>query len=219
MNRTIFTFILAIFFTSYAKGQADLNFEKSVFEEVFPALLDSLHFDRRLAPPPPPPPEWKDSIQGSWQESEIMADYERRRAEIENDTTLRVVAIAANSYDIEDFGEKELINFYEEKNLQLEKSPNGEPLGIKISDLRHNEKIELIYRSDLPKKNVWKENYDFYLSGIIGFSRIIFDKTKNYGILRSGFSCGLLCGFSGYVFIKKVDGKWQIDKIKITEVS
>lgn len=218
MNRPVITFILVIFFTSCAKGQAELNFQKTVIQEIFPALLDSLHFDRRLAPPPPPPPEWNDSVQGFWQDSEDMVEYKRRTTEIENDPTLMVIAIRSTTV-IGEFAGKKLVSFYKEKNLKVKEPSKDEQLKMEISDLRHNEKVKLIHRSDLPEKNVWKKDYNFHLSGIFGFSRILFDETKTYGILRSGFSCGPLCGFGGYVFIRKNDGKWRIDRIEITEVS
>jgi len=60
------------------KIQTGLEFEKSVANEIFPALLDSLHYDRRLDTlPPPPPPEniqEKDATKIEWDESRMLSN-------------------------------------------------------------------------------------------------------------------------------------------------
>ena len=54
----------------------------------------------------------------------------------------------------------------------------------------------------------------------IGFSRIIFDKTKNYGVLNGGYTIGILNGSGFRIFIKKnKSGNWIIDKIEGTWIS
>ena len=67
--------------------------------------------------------------------------------------------------------------------------------------------------------NIWKKDYDFHFSGVAYLSRIQFDKTKHFGVLESEISCGRLCGGGIRVFIKKVKGKWIIEKIEETWVS
>ncbi|MFI2744609.1 hypothetical protein ACG2LH_17880 [Zhouia sp. PK063] len=204
------------------KKQTDLEFEKSVANEIFPALLDSVHYDTRLSPPPPPPPNFEknDSVKIEWDESKMLAEYEKRKAELEKDTTKLVIAIVDSTYRIDERSKKELIKFYKEYSIKLDTINNDKPYKINISELKHNAKFKLKYRSDFPATSkVWDEKYDFHLSGITGFSRIQFDQTKSYGVLISGFGCGRLCGFSGMVFIRKVNGKWIIDKIKVTAVS
>lgn len=204
------------------KKQTDLEFEKSVVNEIFPALLDSVHYDTRLSPPPPPPPNFEenDSTKIEWDESKMLAEYEKRKAELEKDTTKLVIAIVDSTYRIDERSKKEFINFYKKYSIKLDTINNDKPYKINISELKHNEKFKLKYRSEFPSTSkIWDGKYDFYLSGITGFSRIQFDQTKNYGVLISGFGCGRLCGFSGMVFIRKVNGKWIIDEIKVTAVS
>ena len=224
MNTKLTFVIISIFLLliSCDKKQTELDFEKSVANEIFPILLDSVHYDRRLNLPPPPPPnsEWTDSTAIEWNESEIIADLEKRRAELEKDTTKLVVAIVDSTYQIDEKAKSELIDFYKEYSIKLDTVNIDKPYRINISDLKHNQKFKLKYRSELQATStVWKGEYDFYLSGITGFSRIQFDRTKNYGVLKSGFGCGRLCGFSGLVFIRKLNGKWIIDEIKVTAVS
>jgi hypothetical protein len=213
-----------LLFISCGKKQTSLEFEKSVVNEIFPALLDSVFYDTRLTqqPPPPPPPnfEWTDSTEIKWDETKIIADLERRKAELQKDTTKLVVAIVDSTYQINEKAKKELINFYKDFKIKLDTTNIEKPYKINLADLKHDDKFKLKYRSELPATSkVWKGEYNFYLSGITGFSRIQFDQTKNYGVMISAFGCGRLCGFSGLVFIRKVKGKWLIDKIKITAVS
>jgi len=211
-----------LFLTSCKKKQTNLEFEKSVVNEIFPALLDSVHYDTRFPPPPPPPPnsEWNDSTAVKWDESKIIAEYEKRKAKLEKDTTKLVIAIVDSTYQINERAKRELTDFYKEYVIKLDTVNIEKSYKINISDLKHNQKFKLKYRSELPKNsNVWKRDSDFHLSGITGFSRIQFDQTKNYGVLVSGFGCGKLCGFSGLVFIRKINGKWIIDKVKVTAIS
>ena len=218
----ISTFLLLI---SCDKKQTDLEFEKSVANEIFPALLDSVFHDIRLAPPPPPPPptpnsEWNDSTAVKWDESKMIAEYEKRKAELEKDTTKLVIAIVDSTYQINERAKKELIDFYKDFEIELDTINITKSYKINLTDLKHADKFKLKYRSELPETSkVWKGDYDFYLSGITGFSRIQFDRTKSYGVMISGFGCGRLCGFSGLVFIRKINGKWKIDKVKVTAVS
>ena len=98
--------IIAIFLLliSCGKKQTDLEFEKSVANEIFPALLDSVFHDTRLATPPPPPPPpnsvWSDATAIKWDESKMIAEYEKRKVELEKDTTQLVIAIVDSTYKI-----------------------------------------------------------------------------------------------------------------------
>src|SRR5690606_12663002 len=221
-KQTLVIISIFLLLISCDKKQTDLEFEKSVAIEIFPALLDSVHYDIRLSPPPPPPPNFEenDTSKIEWDESKIIAEYEKRKSELERDTTKLVVAIVDTTYQITEKAKKGLIEFYKEYGIKIDTSNIEKPYRIKISDLKHDEKFKLIYRSELPATSkVWDKKYDFHLSGITGFSRIQFDQTKSYGVLISGFGCGRLCGFSGMAFIRKVNGKWIIDKIEITAIS
>lgn len=222
MKRLITILSILLILVGCTNNQTDLKFEKSVAIEIFPTLLDSIHFDRRLFPPPPPPPPnytKTDTIKTKLPDSIIIAEWEKRKKELKKDTTKLIVAIVDSTYKLENRAKKEFNRFYKGNSIKLDTTIKGERYKIDISKLKHSEKTRLIYRSELPKKNVWKPNYDFYLSGIIGFSRIQFDQTKKYGVLNFSFGCGGLCGFSGIALIRKINGNWIIDKIIVTAVS
>jgi hypothetical protein len=222
----ILTYITFLILCSCNEKQSNLEFEKSVVKEIFPALLDSVHHDRRLNPlPPPSPPPPKldgtanDSALYEWDEEKMIAEFEKRKSEIKKDTTKLVVALVDSTYLIETSAKIAFIDFYHEFDLQLD-TVHKQRYKINISDLEYNEKFKIEYRSKFPSgSKVWDVKYDFYLSGITWMSKICFDKTKRFGVLESGFGCGKLCGFGGIVMIKKVKGKWIIDEIIVHTVS
>ncbi|WP_093245937.1 hypothetical protein [Psychroflexus halocasei] len=224
MTKKLTFVIISIFLLliSCDKKQTELEFEKSVANEIFPALLDSVFHDTRLSPPPPPPPnsEWNDSTAVKWDESKLIAEYEKRKAELEKDTTKLVIAIVDSTYQINERAKKGLIDFYKDFAIELDTANIEQSYKINLSELKHAEKFKLKYRSEFPSTSkIWKGNYDFHLAGITGFSRIQFDRTKSYGVMISGFGCGSLCGFSALVFIRKEKEKWIIDKIMVTGIS
>lgn len=56
---TIFTFVVwALIFwdCKQEKVISETEFEQAVFYEIFPSILDSIYYDKRMTPPPPPPP-------------------------------------------------------------------------------------------------------------------------------------------------------------------
>jgi len=222
-RQTVIIIFVTSLFASCNPEQTNLEFEKAVAAEIFPSLLDSVYYDTRLVPPPPPPPkDFKpiDSAIIERSKAEFHAEYARRVAALEKDTTKLVVAIVDSAYQIGQEDRKELIEFFKDYNIELDSLDGTKSYKINIANLKHDKKFKLIYRSELPSTTrVWDEDYDFQFSGITGFSRIQFDKSRKFGVFVSGFGCGRLCGFSCLVFIKKDNGKWIIEEIKITGIS
>jgi hypothetical protein len=224
------TFVIILIFLlliSCNKKQSELEFEKSVVEEIFPALLDSVHHDRRLSPPPPPPPPPpkldgtpNDSITYEWDEEKMMAEYEKRKAKIKKDTTKLVVVIRDSTYQISKRAKREFIEYYKKYSIELDSVNDKLRYKIDISELDYDKKFKLKYGSKFPKtSSIWDMEYDFHLSGITWMSRIHFDKTKKFGVLESGFGCGKLCGFGGIVMIRKLKDEWIIEEIIVHTVS
>ena len=67
--------------------------------------------------------------------------------------------------------------------------------------------------------DVWNKKYDFVFSGFFNVSRILFNESKTYGILSASYTCGGLCGEGHIIYIKKIKGKWVIDKIEGTWIA
>jgi len=61
-------------------------------------------------------------------------------------------------------------------------------------------------------KDGWKTFYESYpkAGGIMAFSRVGFNKSRDQAILYSQISCGWLCGTGHYHLLKKDSGKWTM---------
>ncbi|MFD2541367.1 hypothetical protein ACFSSB_03485 [Lacinutrix gracilariae] len=223
-QRTLLLISIILILLGCEKKQSELEFEQSVVYKIFPALMDSLHFDFRLKPPRPPRPVFneKGEIIGTDTTGigKVLADYKKRKAELKADSVKLVIAINDSVYSLEKRERNELLNHFSKQNLSLDTTDLSSEYKIDLKKLIADKKLEFKYLSEFPKASViWKNEYDFHLSGTTGFSRIQFDSTKSFGILRSGMGCGKLCGFGVRVFIRKENGKWVIDEIITTEIS
>lgn len=210
------------------KTLSEAEFEQFVFYEVFPIFLDQVFFDRRRSPPPPPPTsEFFDKYENideaiqAYNKTEIykqgIKDWERIKDSLNEDSALIYIAISDSitSYEKED--KQKLISHFKNKNIVVELKTNTTS-GFKINLNRLkviNEKIRFKYQSKFPSgREFWNTQYDFHVGAKMGFSGILFDKSKSYGVLNGGFGIGILNGNGYRIFIKKKNkGKWIIDKI------
>jgi hypothetical protein len=219
------------------KAISESEFEQAVFYEIFPAILDSIYYEKRLAPPPPPPPEffqkeeYKNDIEKGIQDYKQTYKYkndikkwERKKDSLERDKSsiYLVVSDSISGFEQEDL--KKLTEHFKIQNFNLNSTDLelGKNYEIDLNRLKsNNQKIKFKYRSEFPKgREFWRMEYDYFIAANIGFSRIIFDKTKNYGLLNGGYTMGILNGSGFRIFIKKnKKGNWTIDKIEGTWIS
>ncbi len=208
------------------KEGACTQFEQKVFYEIFPEVIDSIYIDYRF-PPPPPPVQYKDGqiIRKDSLRYKIMTDkWKAKKQKIENDTSFvsLVIIDSVVRFEKDDFNELtyHFKNYY--LNIDTECINYNEKLNIDLNKLKINDrKLNFEYSSKFPKsRDFWKLKDKNHIAGRLGFSRILIDKTKNYGVFNCGFSTGFLNG-SGYrIFIRKNNkGKWIIDKIVQTWIS
>ena len=54
---------------------------------------------------------------------------------------------------------------------------------------------------------------------VVEFKRIVFNENLDKGFLRVGALCGKLCGQGYDVWLKKVNNKWVVYKIKRTWIA
>ncbi|WP_299611441.1 hypothetical protein, partial [uncultured Aquimarina sp.] len=147
-----------------------------------------------------------------------QVEYEKRKAELQSDTTTLVIAIIDTVYSLEKKVQKELVKHFD--NIELNTRNSKSNYKIDIEKLKTNGKWKFKPRSNFPTGNkLWKHEYDFHLAGTTWLSNIQFDKTKSFGMLESGYGCGGLCGYSVRVFIYKKEGEWFIDEVFVTTVS
>ncbi len=217
-------FSLCILLFSCEKKQSDFEFEQSVVYEIFPALIDSLHFDYRLKPPAPPiliyDKKGKIIAFDTTGNNKKIAYYEKRKAKLKADSVKLVIVIRDTVYPLGKEEKKQLLKHFSKYDLNPEKSNLSFGYKIELEKLIADKKLEFKYQSDFPKgSDIWNKEYSFHISGTTSLSRIQFDSTKSFGILRSGMGCGKLCGRGVNVFIRKKNGKWIIDKIITTTIS
>ena len=212
---------------------SETEFEQAVFYEIFPAILDSIYYDKRLYPPPPPPPDFFDkeeyksnldkAIQDYWETDKFKNDLEkwkRRKDSLKRDNSSIFLVVSDSISGFEEEDASELSDYFK---IQDSTHVNlGSNYKIDLTKLKsNNEKIKFKYRSEFPNgREFWRTEYGYFIAGNIGFSRILFDNTKTYGLLNGGFSTGILNGNGYRIFIKKnSNGKWTIDKIVETWIS
>lgn len=91
------------------------------------------------------------------------------------------------------------------------------------TELQHynSGKFTFKHLSELPadyEYENWTAKYPKF-AGVLVFSNIKFDDTKEQGFLDVSYYCGLKCGLGYKVTIKKVDDKWVISKVDDTWIS
>ncbi|MEW4925375.1 hypothetical protein [Algibacter sp. 2305UL17-15] len=149
-----------------------------------------------------------------------LKEFEQRKAELKENSIKLVVAIRDSVYPLETKEICLLVKHFAKQSLKLDSTDLNVKYKIDLKKLKTDEKLKFKYLSGFPKgSDIWKKEYDFHLSGTTHLSRIQFDSTKSFGILKSGIGCGKLCGAEFRVFIRKDNGKWVIDEIKMTHVS
>jgi len=223
MFRKFFLLILIIGNISCQKQFDKLAFEQQVAYEIFPALIDSLHRDIRVFPPAFPANYDKqgnyigfDSVAAE----KNMKDYKERKIKFYNDSLKLIIAISDSTNLLDENEKKKFLDYYE--NIELDTSNIAFRYKIKIDSLHADKKLKFKYLSEFPKGiNIWsnKNDYNFFLNGATSFSRIQFDKTLSYGVMTSGYTIASLSGYGVLVYIKKINGKWVIDKIESTWIS
>jgi len=218
----------------------NLEFEQKVFYELFPELSDKMYNDIRLIPTPPPPSpkyltekgfdtknDYNKALE-DWEKSEDyqnrLNEWKERRDSIINDTTLIYIAFpdSINRFEREDM--YELINHFNDKKLVVDSKDFELKNGFKVDFIKlksDNKKLRFKPTSEFPKgREFWRTKYDFNFQGSLSFTRILFDKSKSYGVLNAGFAKGSLNGSGCRIFIRKDEnGNWKVDKIKGTWVS
>ncbi|WP_299365960.1 hypothetical protein [Winogradskyella sp.] len=219
---------------------SDLEFEKNVFYELFPELSDKMYNDIRLIPTPPPPSpkyltekgfdaqnDYNKALE-NWEKSDDyqnrLNEWKVRRDSIINDTTLIYIAFSDSISRFEREDMYELINHFNDQKLVID-SKDFELIGgfkVDFDKLKSdNEKLRFKPISEFPeRREFWRTKYDFNFQGSLSFTRILFDKTKTFGVLNAGFVKGRLNGSGCRIFIRKDEnGNWEVDKIIGTWVS
>ena len=212
---------------------SDTEYEQAVLYEIIPAILDSIYYDKRIPIPPPPPPgffdkeKYKTDINTAIEDyrksdryKSDMANMHRVKDSLKNDPAPVFLVVSDSVNHFEKTDPKALSKHFKIPDSLIKQS--GKDYKIDLNRLKsNNEKIKFKYRSAYPEaREFWRTDYGYFIAANIGFSRILFDKTKTYGVLNFGFTMDILNGSGFRIFIKKNrKGKWLIDKIEGTWIS
>ncbi|TPE46414.1 hypothetical protein [Pontibacter mangrovi] len=92
---------------------------------------------------------------------------------------------------------------------------------LDLHEINKNENLKVLVGPDTSATNknneqedlYWKYRKDFTPTiDVSSLSRIAFNKSYTKGVLSYWYSCGSLCGEGCILYIKKVKGRWVIDK-------
>lgn len=229
-------FVFTLFSSNGNKEQnhSQTNFGEAVFYEIFPSLLDSIHTNRRLIPPPPPPEYFKymDSavtLEEGFEEWKKSAHYkkwlnnwETKKDSIKRDTTSIYLVVQDSISRTYEDDSKELIKHFNHRKILPDSLIISDSFKLDLTKLESNQKkLKFLFRSDFPEgREFWRTDYEINIAASIGFSNIIFDKSRNYGVLNAGYTMAPLNGYGVRVFIRKDEnGMWIIDKVEGTWIS
>ncbi|WPO79374.1 hypothetical protein [Flavobacterium sp. KACC 22761] len=216
MRKLYFALLLfcGIILISCNNKKADLQFEKNVMYEVYPALIDSVWVNAVLTYVPPPPPGIDPSEYKLNRRNESNKRFNKELAEFKK-KKFPVDLVFLDKTVVRD-NSKELQEHF--KDAVLSENNILDTLDYKFDrkKLDSYQAFHLHYVPRIPRGNDRKFYNEccYSVRGVISLSRIQFDNEKKYGILTAGIECGDMCSYGYRVYIKKVKNKWVIDKIE-----
>ncbi len=222
MQKIIVVF-LVLLISSCTLEKSEKELQKEVMDDIFLALIDSLHRDYRVGFRPPPPLAkgvvMNDSIKKSHAQilKKAIKDSRRRLDSVRKDSSKLNIAIHDTVFDERKRYLLDDLRSPKYNEHEWDTLTGYTSYRIDISKFQENKLFRFKYGSELPKdQNQW---YKLGFYELIGFSTIVFDKEKTNGAMGAWSYCGRLCGSGFRVFVKKENGKWVIDKIEFTSVS
>jgi len=190
------------------------DYELKVLDEIFNDLIYKMGVASWFIPPPPPSIIDLHGDTVAYQRN--IDDYTKQIKKWGKDTTI-VIAVTDTLFTCykDNYLERQIFTEYgynEAYKAMTDSLITSRPLDL--SKIKNREKIILKYHSEFPKgTQIWKKDYDFFLSGVLTISRIYFDSSRQFGLFYCSFMCGSLCGDGVIVCIHKINDKWAIEKI------
>ncbi|MDV7188595.1 hypothetical protein R3X25_15010 [Lutibacter sp. TH_r2] len=233
MNRYLYIVILIIL-TNCAKKESISDFDKTIMQDIFLTLIDNSYdnLEFRLPPPPPYPElfyetesqEIKDSIIEitKIKYEQKVFEIEKRYENFKKGNQKILIVVSDTIENISSSYKERLIKHFENSKIEFDDSWDYYKTGyiIDLKNFRRNDKYVFKHSTSFPKQIwKWKLENNSDLKAVVSFSRIILDKSKNFGILTGGISYARLNGNGFIVFIKKENGKWVIDSKEGTWIS
>ncbi|QKJ64624.1 hypothetical protein [Flavobacterium sp. M31R6] len=219
----IFTLIISFTIFSCEKKNSNLEFEKEIINNLFVEMVDSIHKDPRIYLTFPPFPDIIYDQKGN----EIGVDSTEYKIEIvkynhkeelrKKDTTKLVIGVSEKIYKPSKYEYESIQSYFKTLKLQIDTTSNSIENKIDLENFKNNNKFRFRYLSEFPEgANNLNNDGTFKFSGGIAFSKIIFDKRKQLGILCGNYLCAPRCGIGYLIIIEKINNKWKIKQIEQT---
>ena len=225
MRKLKFIFTLIISFTIFSceKKNSQLEIEKEIINNLFVEMVDSIHKDPRIYLTFPPFPDIiydqkgnKIGVDSTDYKIEIIK-YNNHEKLRKNDTSKLVIGVSEKIYKPSEYENKSIELYFKTLKLQIDTTSNPTETKIDLEKFKDNKKFRFKHLSEFPEgANILNNNGTFKFSGGIAFSKIIFDKRKQIGILCGNYLCEPRCGIGYLIIIKKINNKWKIKKIERT---
>jgi hypothetical protein len=215
-NRLPLLFFLLLFIFSCSKTEKNEDLEKNIFYDLIPELVDRSCL---ALPPPPPPLDQFDKTN--------YIEKEKKYLKLVDSLNKSSKTIALND-TIFNISDSELIDLKPKLNFNYSNTDNyNQKIVLNLNSVKFKPNIKLLKNKEIIK--VYKQLQDGKswdeiptLKGLqctISFSRIILNTEKNKGFFTFGVGCGRHCGSGFNVWIKKINGKWIIEKQESTWVA
>ena len=228
MRKTLYILVFLIL-SGFQYSNENIDLEKKIMSDIFFEIL------KQIIPPPPPPSPPNPGYFQRFKAKEgtyYYADVTDRPIPKKSDK--RLILIVDSIQEISD-NETQIIR--EKMNIKLNKYSEGDLIWkyekehkseikfyrnleninlnykIDLKNFNHSKLFKFDYRSKYPPENLiweWKKENNSNLIACIKFSKIIFNKDKNYGFLITQINYGNEDDRKVFFIIKKDVDRWII---------
>ena len=216
---SILTLTICLLFSCRSPQNNEADFEQTVMKEIFPSLLDSMYVEIVFSIRPPRIAEVLDSVTGRKELKPVEKgelDKNGIRSELMKFKRDSIYTIIVLKDSIHSLSKGDLGAFRSKHSI------SNDSLSVQYLDKSYITPLKNLLVSNcfrLQMASFYKPPTKDSLMFVrelkeISFSRIIFNSDKTFGMLTCEYVCGGLCGNGYRVYIKKLNGKWEIDNIE-----
>ncbi|WP_146697824.1 hypothetical protein [Geofilum rhodophaeum] len=215
------TYLILILF-SLLSCKIEHSDNEKVLGDIFPQLIDSLRINSTNLFLPPPPPLYDqdsnfigiDTVTANL----ILKEYEQKLKIIDSLNPRLLIGLVDSCliFDLDDlenrtYSNDKLLRMIVDNN-KMDSIYRSETLNIGLINVPTS--YELLLLSDL--KNKYDDFWDIKdrrFGGLVAVSAVLFDKKKDYGLLRIETYPFLFEGAGYFLLIEKKDNSWIIKKV------
>jgi hypothetical protein len=222
------TYLTLIFFALISCFKKSPISEEKILSDIFPQLIDSLQIKWRPFRPTLPLLLWdKDSNIIGVDSTKIELDLSEHQKYLDRFDSIdsRTLIALSDSCFLIDWNDLKSTTYSEDSLISELISMNEfEKYNSRVFNLNQiniPDSIRLLAKSEIEKKHtsIWASSLDHKFAGLLEISRIYLSGENDFGLLRVDYYYIRWDGYSYYIIIEKVDGKWQVKKLLCNWVS